>query len=506
MAPNARPQVGLLILDLDDTVWTWFDAWHSSFTALLDEVKAATGLTDEQLIPAIKSVHEDKGTAEYSWLLDELPLLAPFRKGKKARDAFDSALHAQNSARKRETHLYPGVETTLRYAKANGVKIVAYTESLAFWTEWRMRLTRLDGVIDVLYSSPDHDFPDGETAETVRTLPNEEYGMKQTVHKHVARGIAKPNPLILREILADHAVLGKATVYVGDSLDRDVEMAQAVGIIDVHAKYGEKYTLPEYQLLRDVTHWKPEAVDKEKSTDVKVKAVPTYVLDQGFYQLLEFFDFATPFNVDAHIEIWKETVGVQMHFNDIGWRIRALGLTVMTFTLAAIGFVYVNTGATSLFGLTVSPAVVVPFLGAVLWAAFWFADRGWFHKLLIGSVLEGADQERLLTANGVPVNLGGYIGAQSPIKFNKWRSHKDKLAKVPRVQRVFWGEPMQWHSSLKLNIFYWIGFFLLAVAAVAVVVYGPHTQAAPSVPVVNNNITVEQPSPAPLVPTPSATP
>jgi FMN phosphatase YigB (HAD superfamily) len=504
MATDARPQVGLLILDLDDTVWTWFDAWHLSFRALLDGLTAATGLAEAKLLPAIKKVHESKGTAEYSWLVDELPLLRPFLKGKRARDVFDPAIYAQNSARKHNTHLYPGVGSTLRYAKTNGVKIVAYTESLAFWTEWRMRLTGLDGIIDVLYSSPDHDFPEGETAETVRTLPDEEYGMKQTVHKHVARGIAKPNPLILKEIIADHAVAGKATVYVGDALDRDVEMAQAVGVIDVHAKYGEKYMLDEYQLLKDVTHWKPAAVDKEQSTDVKVKAVATYVLDQGFYQLLEMFDFATPFNVDAHLDLWKETIGVQMHFNDIGWRIRALGLTVLTFTLAAIGFVYINTGSANLFGVAVSPAIVVPFLGAVLWLAFWFTDRGWFHKLLIGSVLEGADLERLLTAHGIRSNLGGYISAQSPIKFNRWRSHVDKLAKAPRVQRAFRGEPMQWHSSLKLNMFYWIGFALLAAAALAIVLNGPHVQASPAAPVNNNYIdnTTVPSSPAPSV-TPS---
>jgi phosphoglycolate phosphatase-like HAD superfamily hydrolase len=507
MALDARPHVGLLILDLDDTVWTWFDAWHASFTALLKQLKVDTGLNEDALIPAIKSVHEHRGTTEYSWLLDELEILEPVRNGKSAREVFDSALHAQNSARKRETRLYPGVDWTLRYAKANGVKIVAYTESLAFWTEWRMRLTNLDGIIDVLYSSPDHDFPEGQTAETVRTLPDEEYGMKRTLHKHVAPGIAKPNPSILLEIIAEHAIADKATVYVGDSLDRDVEMAQAVQILDVHAKYGEKFTLPEYQLLRDVTHWKSAAVDKEKSIDVKVKAVPTYVLDQGFFQLLELFDFATPVNVDAQVAIWKETIGVQMHFNDIGWRIRALGLTVLTFTLAAVGFVYINTGSANLFDWAVSPALMVPFLGAVLWTAFWFADRGWFHKLLIGSVIEGANQEQILTSNGVRVNLGGNIGAQSPIKFYRRQSREEKLNEVMKVQRVFRGQPMEWHSALKLNMFYWIGFALLAGASAAIAIYGPHVDATPSAPVVNNNITVLPPSPAPLVTmTPTPTP
>lgn len=494
MTVNARPKVGLLIVDLDDTLWTWFDAWHKSFTALLTELEASTGFQKHELIPAIKSLHEQKGTAEYSWLLDELPILKPFLNGKKPREVFDSVLHAQNSARKHNTKLYPGVLSTLKYVRSNGVKIVAYTESLSFWTEWRMRTTGLDGLIDVLYSSPDHDFPEGETAETVRTLPDEEYGLKKTIHKNVARGISKPDPKILNEIQAAHGVAGRSTVYVGDSLDRDVEMAQKVGIIGVHAKYGENHHRPEYDLLRAVTHWKPSAVEKERSADPKIKVVPGYVLDEGFYELLTLFDFTAPVNVNAHLELWKEAVSVQMHFNDIGWRIRALALTVLTFTLGAIGFVYVNLGTGHIGGWEVSPAIFLPLIGIGLWCAFWFTDSGWFHKLLKGSVAEGAEQERILNGHGVQTNLGGEISKASPIRFKKWKMR---------------GELVIWHSSHKLNAFYSIGVFLLLATMLGIFLFQPAAaseEPAPPPPVVNNNITVIPPTPAPgPTPTPSNT-
>lgn len=491
MTTSARPQIGLLVVDLDDTLWTWFDAWHESFTAMLAELEKVTGLACEELIPAIKLVHEQKGTAEYSWLLDELPMLEPFRGGQKAREVFDSVLHAQNSARKHNTLLYPGVLSTLRHIKASGVTIVAYTESLSFWTEWRIRTTGLDGLIDVLYSSPDHDFPEGETQETVRTLPSEEYELKQTIHRNVARGISKPNPQILQEIVTAHAVNGRGVVYVGDSLDRDVEMAQKVGVIDVHAKYGETYRKPGYDLLRAVTHWKPSDVDKESSRDPKVKAVASYVLDEGFYQLLSFFEFSKPLNIDAHLQLWKEAVGVQMHFNDIGWRIRALALTVLTFTLGAIGFVHINLAPTRIFGWEVSPAAFLPFLGAGLWSAFWFADRGWFHKLLIGAVKEGEDQERVLTAHGVQAGLGAHITAESPIRFKKWKRK---------------GELRVWQSSYKLDLFYRLGLGLLGATMLAILFYGPApAKQEPSKPVGNNNITVLPPDPVEPAP-PTGTP
>lgn len=39
--------------------------------------------------------------------------------------------------------------------------------------------------------------------------------------------------------------------------------------------------------------------------------------------------------VKHYIELWKQTVAVQQHFNDIEWRIRQLALTALTFALGA---------------------------------------------------------------------------------------------------------------------------------------------------------------------------
>ena len=41
--------------------------------------------------------------------------------------------------------------------------------------------------------------------------------------------------------------------------------------------------------------------------------------------------------VPFYLDMWKQTVTVQQHFNDIEWRIRGLALTVLTFALGAAG-------------------------------------------------------------------------------------------------------------------------------------------------------------------------
>jgi hypothetical protein len=136
------------------------------------------------------------------------------------------------------------------------------------------------------------------------------------------------------------------------------------------------------------------------------------------------------------IEAWKKAIDVQQHFNDLSWRIRALWLTALTFTLGATFVAYKDAKVINM-GLLgeESPSLVIPVLGLFLWAAFWFVDGVWYHRLLVGSVKEGTRLENALTAAGTHVALTKTIGENSPAKV------------------LF----IIWHSRGKLNIFYILG-------------------------------------------------
>ena len=116
-------------------------------------------------------------------------------------------LHAQSSRRKAATRLYPGVGESLRALKRSGVRVVGYTESGVYWTEWRIRHTGLDGVVDVLYSSPDHDLAAGLDVSELRTgrYNPSNYGLRATKHRHVPSGVLKPSPEILASILDEES-------------------------------------------------------------------------------------------------------------------------------------------------------------------------------------------------------------------------------------------------------------------------------------------------------------
>jgi FMN phosphatase YigB (HAD superfamily) len=286
-----RPSKRLLITDLDNTLWDWFEAWYQSFSAMLERLAELSGIAQSDLEQAIRPIHRSRGTAEYSNLLNEIPALISAAAPLDPSQVFDDANHVLNSQRKAATNLYPGVKETIGLLRSAGIKIVAYTESLAYWTEWRILHTGLDGMIDVLYSAPDHDFPSGMTVSSLRTLPPESYGLKFTRHRHVPRGINKPNVDVLQSILSAQGCLASEAVYIGDSLMKDIAMAQAADILDVHAKYGEVQNKAEYELLRRVSHWSDDEVERERRLITATgEVVATITCQSSFAEILPTFD------------------------------------------------------------------------------------------------------------------------------------------------------------------------------------------------------------------------
>lgn len=283
----------VLVTDLDNTLWDWFEAWHASFAALLDGLVTLSGVDRATLEHQIRAVHQRRGTTEYSNLVREVPALIEAAGPGDPAEVFDAAQHAQNSRRKASTKLYPGVHEGLMRLRDAGVRVVAYTESGAFWTEWRIRHTGLDGVIDVLYSSPDHDLLAGLSPADLRTGAYDEgsYGLRNTEHRHVPHGVVKPNVQVLRSILEEQGHPPEEAVYLGDSLMKDIAMAQSAEVLDVHAAYGLVQDRPEYDLLRRVSHWPDEDVAREKELALATgEVVPTMTCREGFLDLLPVFE------------------------------------------------------------------------------------------------------------------------------------------------------------------------------------------------------------------------
>lgn len=164
-----------------------------------------------------------------------------------------------------------------------------------------------------------------------------------------------------------------------------------------------------------------------------------------------------PESLSALVEMWKVTVEVQQHFNDLEWKIRGLALTVLTGALGAATLA-LREGSTLLMGSwRFSLASLVLVAGLLVWSAFFFVDGIWYHRLLVGAVKEGI---RLEGTIGKALPGGGRlttsIGDASPWSFP---------ARGPNSDRKPW---FTLHSTDKLKAFYaGIGAVLFALALAA---------------------------------------
>lgn len=291
LTPSMHPRpIRVLITDMDNTLYDWFFAWHQSFSALLTSISEISGISEDDLKPEIRRIHQARGTAEYSFLIEEMPSLKAKHGDVNLLAIYDDAIHEFRKARIRCLQLYPGVENTLRKLRNNGTLLVGYTDSLAFHTLDRIRRLKLDGLLHFVYSPADHEFPIGLTHEQVRRYAGTRYELSATVARHVPAGERKPNPQVLKDILKDVHAAPEDCIYVGDSLLKDVGMAQDAGVVDVYAKYGVTDYKDEYDLLRAVSHWTDEDVEAERRLKER-DVTPSHVLNRGFDELLDLFHF-----------------------------------------------------------------------------------------------------------------------------------------------------------------------------------------------------------------------
>lgn len=485
-----KPRKTVSITDLDNTLFDWVHLWHACFSAMLEKIIGISGVSEITLKAEIKSVHQIHGTSEYSFLVEEIPSLLKKFPDQDLTKIFAPAFAVYREQRRKELKLYPSVAETLLKIKGTGTKIIGYTESMAFYSNYRVRRLGLDGIFDTIFSPADHDIPRGMTVDQIRKYPGTNYEFAYTKHQNTPRGELKPNKDILLSIVNHVGANIEDCVYVGDSLVKDVAMAKDAGISDVWAKYGLSQHTEAYQLLREVTHWSDSDVEREKKISER-DVVPSIELTTSYSQLLDnfqfgnkdsFYDLAEPLRPTTDdkkniIDVWKTIIGVQQHFNDISLRIRGLFITLILALFAAIGFLADKDLKFSFRDYTVHCVLLVPLGGVIGGLLFYFIDRYWYHRLLVGSVKQGMTIETKYRFEIPEIALTDAIGANSPIKLKRWMTQI--LARWIVTDEAYWNTG-QVHSTAKIELFYkpiiWIfAFAFLAMLLGGAVLVGKET-------------------------------
>lgn len=178
-------------------------------------------------------------------------------------------------------------------------------------------------------------------------------------------------------------------------------------------------------------------------------------------------------SIKLEIEVWKKSVDVQQHFNDIEMRIRNSAVTLLGGILAATGLALnANRPLTAVWLLSA---------GLVTWLAFFFMDRYWYHQLLRGAVKNAYDIEVRLRSKVPGANLASTIGEYSKVKI---------LGRDT-------------NSTYRLDLFYEIVAVLLAISIVGLLLFSAINPLPSSGTNANPTATTVPATPLPSTPQPA---
>ena len=266
----------LLITDLDNTLYDWVGYYALAFQMLVKTTAETLSLDEEVVLDEFKGVHQRLGDSEYPLAVLELPSVKDRlgdRPPPEVLRELEGPLGAFAQARAEQLRLYPGVADALRRLRLDGVPVVGHTEAIAETAYGRLRDLGVAEHFRHLYALDhgggprlDHAAWERPPDGFVSVVPREE---------------RKPNPALLLDICAREGVDPADSVYVGDSLTRDVGMARAAGVTAVWARYGTAYDRSLWDVLVRVTHWTDEDVARESRLREQFEGVrPDYVVDR----------------------------------------------------------------------------------------------------------------------------------------------------------------------------------------------------------------------------------
>jgi FMN phosphatase YigB (HAD superfamily) len=273
--------IRLVITDLDNTLYDWVGAHVPAFNAMVQQLERSTRQTEADLLASFRRVHRRHRTSEYAFGVLELDVLAEEDTELDASERlikYADALQAFYTARDEHLRLYDGVVETLERLKAHGTRVVAHTDAMMLYASGRVCQLGLEPLLDGLFATTDHALPPGVSLPDAH-LYSDAGRCRSSVPIQGELTELKPDARVLAKILARFETTPRDAVYIGDSLSRDVLLAQRAGVHDVFARYGPSYDSALYQRLVEITHWTPEDVARETELR-RHKVEPSFVVDR----------------------------------------------------------------------------------------------------------------------------------------------------------------------------------------------------------------------------------
>ncbi len=258
-----------LILDLDNTLYSWVDAFLPSFRAMTHVLERNLSVSEDKVLDDFRDIYRLHGTVEYPRAVEELALWKDLDVTDAERIRISSLAEKVFSINyKRHLRLFPHVLEVLEWAKEEKIVVIGLSDALERWVLYRLRSLGIARYFHGLYTW--HEDPWFVGRPPVKT------SIKARVQ--LSSSELKPNKEVVERAVSDFSLNKHHTFMVGDSLAKDVVAAKSAGVKDVWARYGTRPSEGNVDTLRRITPW----TAKERLADRNAEASmspPTYVID-----------------------------------------------------------------------------------------------------------------------------------------------------------------------------------------------------------------------------------
>ncbi|MDP9167217.1 MAG: HAD family hydrolase [Actinomycetota bacterium] len=272
---RAVPQ--LVITDVDNTLYDFGSYYEAGLRGLVATAVSLLSMSEQQVLSALRSVYERRGSIEYPFALEEFPEVVALPLETRAE-----ALHEMAGAFWSEAAQalvpYPGVLEALRTLSVDGVDVVAFTDAPIHEAVRRLRGLGVDrylsGVVATQWFGPRSR---GTAVMSVYDVP----GMTRVPRRlrlvgRLRDDERKPNPATFGRIAALFEIDAAQVTVIGDSPARDLAPAAALGMRPVWARYGRRTPEREILLQQIVPFRLPEITAKQDDAAAAYEAVDRF--------------------------------------------------------------------------------------------------------------------------------------------------------------------------------------------------------------------------------------
>jgi hypothetical protein len=148
------------------------------------------------------------------------------------------------------------------------------------------------------------------------------------------------------------------------------------------------------------------------------------------------------------VDLWKTAIDVEQHFNTVEMNVRNIFSTIVVALIAGIGYSLKEKIAIS-FGISFAP--VLSCAAIFITMLFYFVDRYWYHRLLVGSVKEAMRLEAEISKiSDVEIRLSRQISEESPVTLPRFAEAFASLF----INEQRFKQDRKLHSDGKIEFFY----------------------------------------------------